>query len=300
MVAESEAGSEVGGVVEEGVAEVVMEEEDVVQLDEEEEREREEAQEVGETEAARRLGRKRPRRSLPAPSPELGAGELEESPPPKRRRRREAASPAQQQQPAKKARARPPTRPPSPPQPEPQPPRQAQAKPKGRSKKPARRSKAAADDEDAEPGSNSVPVTVQRFTKPPRASEPAEGGDDPATDILTGEIPFTSRSGVNSVDVLSKLCEELVEVYMDKLEARARAAEDAATRREQKTMYRALEAFQEELRTRLLEHVRRTVGRLLFERIRILTRFPDHCPRQPTRPAQASARGAKGEAHAEG
>jgi hypothetical protein len=42
---------------------------------------------------------------------------------------------------------------------------------------------------------------------------------------------------------------------MDKLEERGRAAEDAATRREQKTMYRTLAAFQEELRTRLLEHV---------------------------------------------
>jgi hypothetical protein len=92
---------------------------------------------------------------------------------------------------------------------------------------------------------------VQRFTKPPRVSD-AEG---PATDTLTGEIPFANRGGVNAVDVLSKLCEELVEMYMDKLEARARAAEDAATRREQKTMYRALEAFQEELKTRLLEHV---------------------------------------------
>ena len=261
MVAESEVGGEVLGVVEEegmeeGMEEVVEEvvEESTVQVDEEGEQEQEEAQEVGETEAAQRLGRKRPRRSLPAPSPELGAGAAEESPAPKRRRRRDAASPAQQQQPAKKARARPPTRPRSPPQPEPQPPRQAQANPKARPKKQARRSKAA-DDEDAEPGSNSVPVTVQRFTKPPRAGEPANDENDPATDILTGEIPFTSRSGVNSVDVLSKLCEELVEVYMDKLEARARAAEDAATRREQKTMYRALEAFQEELRTRLLEHV---------------------------------------------
>ena len=93
---------------------------------------------------------------------------------------------------------------------------------------------------------------MQRFTRPRAA---AEEGDGPSSALLNGEIPFTSRGGVNAVDVLSKLCEELIEAYMDKLQERGRAAEDAATRREQKTMYRALEAFQEELRTRLLEHV---------------------------------------------
>ncbi|KAG7292951.1 hypothetical protein NEMBOFW57_002996 [Staphylotrichum longicolle] len=265
--------------------EEVMEEEEVVveestiQPDEEEEQV---AEEVGEAEAAKMLGRKRPRRSLPAPSPELGSGVAEESPAPKRRRRREAASPAQQQQPAKKARVRPATNARPSPQPEPLPQPQAQAKskgrpsararsprpaqpepevspdtqakPKGRPKKQARKSRTA-NGEDAEPGSNSVPVTIQRFTKPPRVSNAADGEDQPDADVLNGEIPFANRGGVNAIDVLSKLCEELVEMYMDKLEARARAAEDAATRREQKTMYRALQAFQEEVRTRLLEHV---------------------------------------------
>ncbi|KAJ4297250.1 hypothetical protein N0V88_004168 [Collariella sp. IMI 366227] len=173
------------------------------------EEEAEEAEEVGEKEAAQHLGRKRSRRSLPAPSPELGSSVINESPAPKRRRRREAASPAKQQQPAKKPR------------------------------------KSTTDDTNAPSGS--VPVPVQRFAKPPRPTSDADHGEDL-------EIPFTSRSGVNAVDVLSKLCEELSEAYMAKLEERGQAAADAATRREQKTMHRALEAFLEELRTRLLEH----------------------------------------------
>ena len=65
------------------------------------------AEEITETEAAQRLGRKRPRRSLPAPSPELGSGrvdqiqpEAEPEPLAKRRRTKKVPdSPAAQQQP---------------------------------------------------------------------------------------------------------------------------------------------------------------------------------------------------------
>lgn len=281
VVAESEVGGERLGVVEEeeGMEEVEeveeVEESTVLQPGEEEaevqeEEEQEEAQEVGEKEAAQRLGRKRPRRSPRAPSPELGTGIAEESPALKRRRRREPASPAQQQQPAKKARGRPPARPQPPrqpsPEPQPQPQRrpqaQTQAKPKPTAKRQTKKKKQQANDGDAEAPTGSVPVTVQRFTKPRAASAAADGEDEPSTDLLNGEIPFTNRGGVNAVDVLSKLCEELIEAYMDKLEERGRAAEDAATRREQKTMYRTLEAFQEELRTRLLEHVSVTFVRV--------------------------------------
>lgn len=66
--------------------------------------------------------------------------------------------------------------------------------------------------------------------------------------------------------MLSTLCDELLEAYMEKLVERGRAAEDAATRREQKTMYRALEAFQEEVRTRLLEHVSHYLLRSLWDK----------------------------------
>ncbi|KAL1841618.1 hypothetical protein VTJ49DRAFT_6795 [Mycothermus thermophilus] len=248
--------------VEERPAEAEREEE------EEEEEEQEQAEEVREEEVAQRLGTKRLRRSPRGLSPELGSGRVEESPaPPTRRKRRQVASPAQQQQPAKRARARQPTKPQPPPQPPRQPspasspppqrqaPPQQRAKPKaaGPQKKPVQKRKkkpaAAPSEDETEPPSGSVPVAVQRFAKPPRASAGTDGSPTHG-----GEIPFSSRGGVNAVDVLSTLCEELIEAYLGKLEERGRAAEDATTRREHKTMYRALEAFREELRTRLLEH----------------------------------------------
>ncbi|AEO53600.1 hypothetical protein MYCTH_2295152 [Thermothelomyces thermophilus ATCC 42464] len=239
-------------------------------VQEEEDQQEEGAQEIGDREAAQLLGRKRPRRSLPAPSPELGSGAAEESPLPKRRRRREADSPAQQQQPVRKARVGRPAKPsrqqhpPSSPSQQPEPETQAQPKPRRqpKAKKQPRKPRAAEDgdgdgdgDGDDEGPSGSVAVTVQRFRKPQGAGDAAaESDDEPGAKALRGDIPFANRGGVNAVDVLSTLCEELIEAYMGKLEERGRAAEDAATRREQKTMYRALEAFREELRTRLLEH----------------------------------------------
>ncbi|KAL2023236.1 hypothetical protein VTK56DRAFT_3359 [Thermocarpiscus australiensis] len=272
--AESETGKEVSSLmaVEEEEAEGEVEhstdqqgdvqrasDEAETEEEQEHEREREEADEVGEKEAAQRLGRSNRRRSLPAPSPELSSGLMEESSVPRRRRRREPVSPAQQQQPAKKARtSKPqPKTPAQQPQPQPQVQAQTQAKPKRKPKaQQAKKRKVSNRPEDAEEEdgeSTSVPVVVQRFTKP-RVSGGQDGEDEPVADVLSGEIPFANRGGVNAVDVLSKLCEELIEAYMTKLEERARTAEDAATKREQKTMYRALEAFQEELRTRLLEH----------------------------------------------
>lgn len=246
-----------------------QEQEQDQEQEQEQEQARDGAEEAGEEETVQRLGRKRTRRTRPAPSPELSSGLVEESPPPKRRRRRESVSPAQQQrqqqpeQPAKKARVgRPPSKTQPQPQPRPSPPPQPQsqsrARPKPKAKRQTRKKRKAPveDKADEEEESGSVPVTVQRFTKPPRAGDSADGGEeDPVAGVLNGEIPFANRGGVNAVDVLSKLCEELIETYMGKLEERLQAAEDPATKREQRTMYRALEAFQEELRTRLLEHV---------------------------------------------
>jgi len=187
------------------------------------------AQEIGDKEAARRLTkRKRPRQSLPAsPSPELHTEPTEvPGPATKRRRRKEVASPAQQQQP--KA------------------PKRKPAKKQAASKKGPKA--AAADDDEAD--GRSVPVTVHRFTKKTVVDE-----DEQNAEILNAEIPFANRGGVNAVDVLSKLCEELIGAFSARLEENVRNAEDTAGRREQRTMLRSLEAFQEELRTRLLEHV---------------------------------------------
>lgn len=95
-----------------------------------------------------------------------------------------------------------------------------------------------------------IPVTVHRLTKPILYNE-----NDSDADILNAEIPFAKRSGVNAVDVLSQICEEVIESGLATLEDGGATAEDAPTRREYRTKLRAVEAFQEELRTRLLELV---------------------------------------------
>jgi hypothetical protein len=95
-----------------------------------------------------------------------------------------------------------------------------------------------------------IPVTVHRLTKPV-----IYGEDDTDADILNEDIPFSKRSGVNAVDVLSQFCEEIVESGLEALEEGGSSAEDPAAKREYRTKLRAVEAFQEELRTRLLELV---------------------------------------------
>jgi hypothetical protein len=192
--------------------------------------EAEEAQDIGDKEAAQRFAkRRRTRRSLPAPPSPEDRPEPEPEPAAKRRRRKEAASPAQQQR-------------------QPMTPKAKPAKKPAARKKRGPKAAEAADDDEADGGA--VPVTVHRFTKKAVAGE-----DEPDADILNAEIPYANRGGVNAVDVLSKLCEELIRAFAARLEENVQNAEDTAGRREQRTMLRSLEAFQEELRTRLLEHV---------------------------------------------
>ncbi|KAK8851479.1 AT hook domain-containing protein [Apiospora arundinis] len=183
--------------------------------------EAQEAEEVEVDEVARRIGRKRPRASPPREaSPELDARETEPEPPAKKRRqRRSQESPAKQSQP--KA-----------------PKTKTKAKEKTGAKAHRRRS-------DTEP----IPIGVQRYTKLQRIDE-----DDSDADILTADIPFTNRGGVNVVDVLSQICEEVIEANLATLQEAAVKAENAPMKKEYRAKLRALEAFQEELRTRLLEH----------------------------------------------
>jgi hypothetical protein len=95
-----------------------------------------------------------------------------------------------------------------------------------------------------------IPIIVHRLTKPV-----IYGEDDTDADILNEDVPFSKRSGVNAVDVLSQFCEEIVETGLEALEEGGSNAEDPTTRREYRTKLRAVEAFQEELRMRLLELV---------------------------------------------
>ncbi|CZR55684.1 uncharacterized protein PAC_05572 [Phialocephala subalpina] len=94
-----------------------------------------------------------------------------------------------------------------------------------------------------------IPVTVLRFTKPLVYDD-----DEEDADILNSEIPHVKRAGVNTIDVLSDFCGEIVGTALETLEEGASACEDAALRREYKTKWKAVADFGKELQTRLLEH----------------------------------------------
>ncbi|KAB5549682.1 hypothetical protein GE09DRAFT_1127340 [Coniochaeta sp. 2T2.1] len=202
----------------------------------EEPEEEEEADEISATEAAQRLGRKRPRRSLQAPAEEEHSQQdedQEEEPAAKRRRKKPPQSPAKQQ-PHKTRKEKNGAVPASQRPPKPQP-----------AKK--RQTKASAAEDEAPNRGGAIGITVQRFTGPPRSPDPLSSS--------ASAIPFSSRSGANTIDVLSELCASMLDAYVFKLREQGRAAaQDPAARRECKAKINALELFGEELRTRLLEH----------------------------------------------
>ncbi|OTB19203.1 hypothetical protein K445DRAFT_18810 [Daldinia sp. EC12] len=174
----------------------------------------EEAEAIDVQTAARKIGRKRPRASPPR----------EVSP--------ELHSRVEDERPAKKSRQKKVRGSPA-----------VQSQPKPPKKKkdklpPKRRSDGEA-----------IPIIVQRYTKRTHLNE-----DDTNGDILNADIPFSNRGGVNVIDVLSQVCDEVVESSLETLHEAAVNAKDAATKKEFRTKLRALEAFKEELRTRLLEH----------------------------------------------
>ncbi|KAM0164411.1 hypothetical protein ACHAPG_000607 [Botrytis cinerea] len=135
----------------------------------------------------------------------------------KRGRVRQVTSPVQQRQPA-------------PPKPKPQ-----------RAEKTSKKQKAR----DGSP----IPVIVHRLTKGPVYDD-----DDSDAEILNSEIPCTTRAGVNAVDVLGQICQELVAAGLETLGDNAVKTQDSAQKLEYKTKMRAVDSFGKELRVRLLEH----------------------------------------------
>ncbi|KAI4597094.1 hypothetical protein KJ359_004605 [Pestalotiopsis sp. 9143b] len=185
----------------------------------------ENAEQIEAEEAARVIGRKRRRASPPREeSPELDAERDEPSPQPKRRRqKRTQDSPAVQSKPKAVAAKKP-----------------SGEKPKPKPKQ-SRKRHSGADEQ--------VPITVQRYTQRRQHNE-----SDTDADILSADIPFSNRSGVNVIDVLAQICEDVIDKNLTILHEAANNTDDAATRKEYRTKLRALEAFGQELGTRLLEH----------------------------------------------
>lgn len=185
-----------------------------------------EAREIDDREAARRLGRKRPRRSIPAPSPELASEDAAEEPEPiAKRPRREAPPKKKKKSPAKQR--------------QPKAPRVKQSEPESR-----RKSKGDA------AGGPPVGIAIQRFT---RIRRHVDDSDD--EDVLNTMTTYSSRDGVNAIDVLSQMCGEIIGATLKTFKEAFREAQDAPTKKELRVKISALGAFQEELRTRLLEHV---------------------------------------------
>lgn len=256
------------------------------EVEEEAEEEDEQAEEIDALEAAKTIGRKRLRRgAVHEPSPELGgdpkqaeagaeqpetadAEDNAERPAAKRRRRQnQEQSPAAQKQP--------------------RPPKASKAKPPTKRK----RRRDDADDNDGEGSQGEedlegvgkagrgdkeapVPITVQRFSQVRRKSRGAgandnddDGDDNDELAVGGADLPFANRSGVNAVDVLAQICEDIVEQKLQSLhekhqqlrQQQAEAGEHgdpsqtAAARKEAIVARRALESFQQELRSRLLE-----------------------------------------------
>lgn len=183
----------------------------------------EEAQEIDDREAAQRLGRKRVPKRMPVASSELSLDDASEEPVAKRPRK---APPLKKKSPAKQR--------------QPKAPRPKQSKPASeRNRK---------NDNEADPA---IPVKIQRFTKLRRHRN--DGSDD--EDILNSNIPHTSRTGVNAVDFLAHTCERTIETSVKKIQEAIMTSQDAAEKKELRVKLRALEAFQQELGTRLLEQV---------------------------------------------
>lgn len=93
-------------------------------------------------------------------------------------------------------------------------------------------------------GDGPIDIKVQRFV---------EDDEDERSD--EDVIPFANESGETVVDVLMHLCEETVERTKDLFEQRVEQAPDSETRKEFRNMGRAVEAFRQELESRLLQHV---------------------------------------------
>ncbi|KAH7207161.1 hypothetical protein DER44DRAFT_364050 [Fusarium oxysporum] len=207
---------------------------------EEEAQEEEEvvAEAIDAVEAAKALGRKRPRRSLPSQSPvaepqEQAEEEETEEPAAKRRRGRPSRSPATQKQPATK---------PKPPKTKS---RTTQEKPLP---KQVRRTKQAAKERRVSDGS-AIEVTVQRFVN---VKKFIKGDDEEEEDQLAVDLPFTT-TGVTAVDVFAQACLEVIDGTVAKFIETLQNTEEKDKKKECRIKIRALEAYKEELTSRLLQ-----------------------------------------------
>lgn len=193
----------------------------------------EEAVQVSAREAATVIGQKRPRPSTTT-STELGSDDDDDddndnstSQPSSYRPKRK--SPATQRQPAKRSR---------------------QHSQQSQSKRKKRHSSSSEQNDDA-----AVEITVQRFVNNFQRDE---------DDELQQEIPYANRAGETVVDVFAQVCEEVISSVLDQLQRLAAETDDGDKKKECRIKMRAIEAYGEELSSRLLQHVSSDFSVLLF------------------------------------
>ncbi|KAJ4232393.1 hypothetical protein NW757_013823 [Fusarium falciforme] len=197
------------------------------------------AEEIDEVEAAKTIGRKRPRRSLPSRSPEVELSEVveeeaeEEEPAPKRRRGRPSRSPATQKQPTMKPKTGTRTR-------------ARDSEPKTRAKQAARKTTQAAKDRRISDGT-AIDLTVHRWVN---AKQFRQG--DGKEDHCASEVPFQNQEET-VVDVFAQVCLEVVETTLAKLYETMASTEDKEKKKECRIKIRAVDAYREQLRLQLLQ-----------------------------------------------
>ncbi|KAG6123203.1 hypothetical protein E4U13_000087 [Claviceps humidiphila] len=185
----------------------------------------EEAVQVSAREASTVIGQKRPRPSTTT-STELGSDNSNSdnsepnstSQPSSYRQKRK--SPATQRQPAKRSR---------------------QHSQQSQSRRKKRHSSSSEQNDDA-----AVEITVQRFVNNFQRDE---------DDELQQEIPYANRAGETVVDVFAQVCEEVISSVVDQLQRLAAETDDGDKKKECRIKMRAIEAYGEELSSRLLQHV---------------------------------------------
>lgn len=212
-----------------------IDEEPVAEVEEAQEEEEVEAEAIDAVEAAKTIGRKRPRRSLPSQSPEAEPEEQadDDEHSPKRRRERLSRSPATQKQPATRPKASTTAKSRTGPKPLP---------------KQVRKTKQAAKERRISDGT-AIELTVHRFVNVKKFIK-----DDGEADHLAADLPFIS-SGETVVDVFSQVCLEVIEGTVAKLLQTLGTTEDKEKKKECRIKIRALEAYKEELNSRLLQLV---------------------------------------------
>ncbi|RDW87499.1 hypothetical protein BP5796_03193 [Coleophoma crateriformis] len=94
-----------------------------------------------------------------------------------------------------------------------------------------------------------IPVTVHHMSKPAIYDSEEEDAD-----ILNTEIPHSKAGGVNAIDVLGTFCQETISNALDTLKQGMENAEDRASWREYEVKYKGIEAFGQEIQSRLLQH----------------------------------------------